>query len=561
MSTAVSTRVKPLSVTKAGGDRKHDLRSGQQPGYIDGSRTCNNSTIVPYRTPGELKKLCQQRRIHRTEHHGTTPPGRLRKDASVAISGIITFGRDVQQKIRDLPVKEQDRLYLRAAKSVARRLKTRVAGLVVHRDEASPHAHYILEGYDLHGAPVSKKLTRGMLSSLQDVIVPAYEHLGITRGEKIGVRIARGDDPSTYINRSVHQLHHDLPKEIKEMEQKLEDNVQEREKSEAELNSLKLDIENLEKKHEKSEIKLNSIDREIETKEQAVEALTKQFGSACKQAKKGMADLEALKKNKAKIKKRTETYENRLNKALAELEQLAGMAKDVPEPEEILVAKASDSVLRKYDVDVTPKKYVPHGQLTHWYGAVMHMRNKAYDKVRDYKTENEELKEELELMHRVANQLIHDTARPDSLTKAPKTIANDMVDALSVPYYGVIMKISPKIVGVLPQQQVTNRQKAAALYRASREKWKDKGLTTYRVQSDDTAKEIILMAIEDAVDMTISFDNQKYQELLINTVIKAKKEGWYGEVQAKDRPAVERSKDPREAPERTPAHNFPGLPS
>lgn len=87
---------------------------------------------------------------------------------------------------------------------------------MVHRDETAPHAHGQMLAVNKYGVPVSKVATPTVMSELQDIVHQiALKYLPMCeRGTKKADRIERGDDPSKIYNRSVKQLHTDLPKEI-----------------------------------------------------------------------------------------------------------------------------------------------------------------------------------------------------------------------------------------------------------------------------------------------------------------------------------------------------------
>lgn len=224
MSKTVSVRVQTATRTKAAGQRAHDLRLGAQPGYVDPARSADNQVLVEPPTPDQLADECQQRRHARWQAGGLKSkkgPGKLRDNAAVAIEGIITFGTEAQAAINDLPAEEQAQRYQQAAEAIAEDLGTTVAGLVIHRDESAPHAHFTLPGYTTAGEPVSGALKRNKLSELQDLAAEKYGDLGIERGEKRSTREARGDDESTYIHRSVQELHRDLPAEVEQAREKV----------------------------------------------------------------------------------------------------------------------------------------------------------------------------------------------------------------------------------------------------------------------------------------------------------------------------------------------------
>lgn len=212
---AISVRVKTRSVSATGGDRRHNQRIGRQPGYVDETRTTENSVVLAQPTPAQMSRECLQRRQDAfVPGPGKRQPRSMAKDAAVSISGIVTFSTDAQPAIDVLPKAEQDRRFLMAAEAVAKHLGTDVAGVAVHRDESAIHCHFTLYGFGQDGQPVSRKLKKKVLSQLQDVAATAFGDLGITRGKRISERIRDGEPYSKTINRSVRELHRDLPVEL-----------------------------------------------------------------------------------------------------------------------------------------------------------------------------------------------------------------------------------------------------------------------------------------------------------------------------------------------------------
>jgi chromosome segregation ATPase len=56
------------------------------------------------------------------------------------------------------------------------------------------------------------------MSQMQEIAAAVWSDLGIERGERKSERIARGDDADKIYHRGVKQLHEDLPKEIKSLQ-------------------------------------------------------------------------------------------------------------------------------------------------------------------------------------------------------------------------------------------------------------------------------------------------------------------------------------------------------
>jgi len=230
------------------GQRMHDTRA-QVPDYVVADRMHLNTEPVPVPSVSEMVEECETRRQARYERGELKrKPGPIRSDGVVTISGIIAFSTEAQEAIKALPVEEQDRLYLEAAESIAERLGTTVAGLVVHRDEWAPHAHFYLHGVGLDGKPVSKKLNRVALSEAQDLTAAAYSHLGIVRGKTRLAREADGEDPSTFIHKTLREMHGEIPGQIKEARARRDAAVQEAEAARAEAEEAKAEAAALREK-------------------------------------------------------------------------------------------------------------------------------------------------------------------------------------------------------------------------------------------------------------------------------------------------------------------------
>ncbi|MFI9651124.1 hypothetical protein [Guyparkeria halopsychrophila] len=204
------------TTTRSGhaGQRLHDTR-GQIPDYVDPKLCHLNTTPIPVPRSPDLAKKCEHRRLVRYKRGELRRrPGPIRSDGIVAVRGIVAFSSDAQSEIQSLPVTEQDRRYVQTAEAIAERLTTTVAGLVVHRDESAPHAHFTLHGVGLDGQPVSRRMNRQALREIQDIAIEPYADLGFERGRSKRARIADGESPSAWVHRSVSELHRDLPAEL-----------------------------------------------------------------------------------------------------------------------------------------------------------------------------------------------------------------------------------------------------------------------------------------------------------------------------------------------------------
>ncbi|RWR05094.1 plasmid recombination protein [Paenirhodobacter populi] len=209
-SKAAQVRIQPRKAGAYAGQRKHDMRRGPQPSYVDSTKTANNEVLIEPPTPGDLRKVNEERRAQRDTKRA------MRSDAAVAFIGILTFGAEAQGFFDALSIEEQNAAFEEAAQAVAMHLNTTVAGLVVHRDESAPHAHFVLPAYDLDGQPLTVTVKRQTLKELQDVTAKAFQRYApdIERGRSVAERMLAGATRAETLNRSVRELHADLPQEL-----------------------------------------------------------------------------------------------------------------------------------------------------------------------------------------------------------------------------------------------------------------------------------------------------------------------------------------------------------
>jgi hypothetical protein len=217
-AAAVQVRIASADVGNVGGQRAHELRIGPQPSYVVAERKALNRTLAKPLRGVELRAICLERRTLRETKRA------MRGNAAVAVTGIITFGHQAQALFEALDADAQDAAYREVAEAVAKRLDTSVSGLVVHRDESAPHAHFQLPGVTHQGHPVSRVAKIGALRNLQTIAaeVMARHCPGIERGTSKAVRLAEGEDYADVVHRSVKELHADLPAEIAALETKAE---------------------------------------------------------------------------------------------------------------------------------------------------------------------------------------------------------------------------------------------------------------------------------------------------------------------------------------------------
>ena len=211
MSMQVSFRIKNLKGGEASGAVAHDFRR-KVPNYVDRTRTPKN-TILFGGQPDVSASIKEQ-----GERVRARTGKKLRKDANLFLSGILTFSHDARGLVNAAPPDQQAREF---AKKFAEENRVRLLYLVRHSDETTVHYHFMTENVTSDGESLKNKLSPSVLSSWQDRVGEVFSEIGIGRGTPKSERIARGDDASKTIHRSVKQLHEDLPKEILREEERL----------------------------------------------------------------------------------------------------------------------------------------------------------------------------------------------------------------------------------------------------------------------------------------------------------------------------------------------------
>lgn len=190
--------------------RRHDLRLGALPAYVNPSPLRPNMILIePFET-ALVKQLAKERRAKRETQRA------MKSNAGIAVRGLIGFGIEAQVFFEQLSDDEKAHTLRKVVAGVSEALATTPSGLVVHFDETAVHAHFSLIGYDMDGRPLSQRLGRGLLSQMQtllhDTLLPVLPML--ERGRAKQVRSAAGARDYELIHRSVDELHRDLPGEI-----------------------------------------------------------------------------------------------------------------------------------------------------------------------------------------------------------------------------------------------------------------------------------------------------------------------------------------------------------
>jgi hypothetical protein len=243
---AASFRIE--SDTEAGyiGQRRHDLRIGHQPKYVDPNRIHLNRVLIEPPAPSVVRKIAADHRSRRDTKRA------MKSNAAISTAGIITFGSEAALMFEAIPPDQQDRALKLLARSAAMRLRTPLLGLVLHGDEATIHAHTTYSAYTRDGVPVSKATRPSDMSAMQDLTARIMQRFcpGIERGNRYGDRLAAGADWSDVIHKSVAELHRTLPADLAVKRQALADLAQAETDAAARVDEMRGRVEKLTAKAE-----------------------------------------------------------------------------------------------------------------------------------------------------------------------------------------------------------------------------------------------------------------------------------------------------------------------
>lgn len=211
---AASVRLEGRSLSQAYGQRRHDWRIGPRPKYVDPDRKGLNRPLIKPRPVSQIRNEVLALRTARGAKRA------MKGNAAVVTAGIITFGIEAQEMFLALTREQQDEAFRDLARAVAERLDTSLEALMVHCDESAIHAHFELRACNRSGIPLAKATRPTLMIELQDLVfeVMSRHCPGIERGNRKYDRLAAGEDYAATVNKSVYQLHHDLPLEVASLE-------------------------------------------------------------------------------------------------------------------------------------------------------------------------------------------------------------------------------------------------------------------------------------------------------------------------------------------------------
>lgn len=303
---AISVRLKAVNKSKAAGQRRHDLRIGKQPKYVDEKRANLNRHLIEAKTAAELVTICDERR----KSSGVERKRKVASNVAVATIGIITFGREAQRFMEDLTDEQQDALFTEVANRVTERLGTSVTGLSVHLDEAGLHAHFQGAATSIYGGPVSRISTKNVLNEIQTIAAEVAQQYDqrIERGNRKLDRIDAGADYADTIHKTVKQMHETLVPERDELITANEAAAATLQKTTASIADLSITLEDINRQ-------IAALNLKKQTQE---DRLKKQQDKL----QENSAKLDQKQTTLTKTKKLVATYEGRVKTSEAELERL-----------------------------------------------------------------------------------------------------------------------------------------------------------------------------------------------------------------------------------------------
>ncbi|OOY11986.1 hypothetical protein BMG00_13015 [Thioclava marina] len=246
----------------------HDYRLGHIPAYVDQTKLGDNRVLI------QLRPLTQVRAENARLREQAGRQRKMKSNAAVVLRGVITFGVLAARDFMKLSPKRQNKAFKKLVRSLAKRLATKVESLVVHLDETTIHAHFLLRAYDRFGHALSDKIKRDVTVSIQDLThrVLARFCPGIERGNRKLDRLAAGADYVDTLHRSVRRLHQDLPREIAEREATLAALEGAKTELQAEIDEGRRDLDRVSEEKRAERISLASQETEMEARARALDA-------------------------------------------------------------------------------------------------------------------------------------------------------------------------------------------------------------------------------------------------------------------------------------------------
>jgi hypothetical protein len=247
----VSVRLRKIKEFFAHGTKgvvKHDFRGytdEDRPHYIDPEESYRNKELLG-RVRGDWEEIYQQlceielqqrQRFEELKKQGIIPKNQgWKKTTPAFVSGIITFSKEAQIKIADIPkefegqkviylsaevdengeivdkvveevsIETIDELAVKFVREFEKRYGARAVYLVRHLDETAPHYHFLFENLRDNGKMLSNTFVKPSViqkgkarpyqinvQEIQDLAGEIFSSIGFMRGETKEQRLARGE--------------------------------------------------------------------------------------------------------------------------------------------------------------------------------------------------------------------------------------------------------------------------------------------------------------------------------------------------------------------------------
>ena len=271
---SISFRLQAVDGRGLLGQRRHDLRLGRQPSYVDPEQSHRNVRL--HRAQGFGPDEAARNFVSHGRYEIELRARRVTEAKRYWRTAIVTFSHEAQARLAERGVLPHDEA-LRAFEDFAARHGVRMLSADFHGDESAPHYHATFEGVDAAGYAL--RLGKPQLSAEQDRFAAHFAAHGLVRGKRRADREAEGEAPSNWVNRSVRELHQQLPGELAALQAR-------------------------------------------------IEAAREKAATNERRAAKAQSDLDACKGDAEKVRKRMETYEARAAHARAEVEALDAQLAD-----------------------------------------------------------------------------------------------------------------------------------------------------------------------------------------------------------------------------------------
>lgn len=239
---SISFRLQAVTGRGLLGQRRHDLRIGRQPAYVDPERHDQNRQI--FRSTGFGLDDNAMAFVQRSRNEIEARAKRKTTAGKYWRTAILTFSKEAQARLADQgtePHAEAERAF----RDFADRHGIRLLSVDFHGDESAPHYHASFEGMTADGYAL--RLNRTQLSEEQDHFAGHFADHGLTRGKRRSERQADGEDPSKWVHRTVKELHEQLPADLAGARERLEQNQRRAAKAAANLEAGKGNLEKVRK--------------------------------------------------------------------------------------------------------------------------------------------------------------------------------------------------------------------------------------------------------------------------------------------------------------------------